>query len=43
VAATEAHDRILDAVVRRDVDRLVVELEEHRKRALNVLGSILVP
>lgn len=42
-AAIDAHDRILDAIVSRDADRLVGELDEHRQRALDVLASILMP
>jgi DNA-binding GntR family transcriptional regulator len=41
VAAIDAHDRMLDAIARRDADRLVAELDEHRQRALDVLASIL--
>lgn len=37
----EAHDAIIDAVVARDPDRLVAELDAHRDRALDVLGAIL--
>jgi len=40
-ASLHAHDRILDAVQARDADRLVVELDEHRERALSVLRGIL--
>lgn len=40
-AAIEAHERVLEAVRREDVDRLVVELDEHRARALGVLRGIL--
>lgn len=40
-AAVAAHDRILDAVRRRDADALVAELDAHRRRALDVLGAIL--
>jgi DNA-binding GntR family transcriptional regulator len=43
VATIDAHDRILDALLSRDIDRLVVELDEHRQRALDVLSSILEP
>ncbi|HXW84235.1 MAG TPA: GntR family transcriptional regulator [Candidatus Binataceae bacterium] len=43
LAAIDAHDRILDAIASRDADRLVIELNEHRRRALDVLASILVP
>lgn len=41
--AVEAHDRILDAVRRRDADALVAELDAHRGRALDVLRVILTP
>jgi DNA-binding GntR family transcriptional regulator len=41
LAAIGAHDRILDAIASRDPERLVVELNEHRQRALDVLASIL--
>lgn len=37
----EAHDRIIEAIERRDADRLVAELDAHRRRALDVLASIL--
>lgn len=40
-ASTDAHDRILEALHERDADRLVVELDEHRGRALIVLRGIL--
>jgi DNA-binding GntR family transcriptional regulator len=40
-AAVDAHDRILDALGRRDADRLVAELDAHRSRALAVLRTIL--
>lgn len=40
-ASLEAHDRILDAIRAADADRLVAELDEHRGRALEVLGGIL--
>jgi DNA-binding GntR family transcriptional regulator len=40
-AAIDAHDRILDAVRRRDADDLVSELNAHRQRALTVLRDIL--
>jgi DNA-binding GntR family transcriptional regulator len=36
-----AHERILDALRERDVERLVAELDAHRTRALDVLGAIL--
>jgi DNA-binding GntR family transcriptional regulator len=41
--SVDAHDRILQAVADRDPDRLVAELDEHRERALEVLGSLLEP
>lgn len=41
LAAIDAHDRILEAIASRDADRLVLELNEHRQRALDVLASIL--
>lgn len=40
-ASIEAHDRIMAAVRERDADRLVGELDEHRRRALDVLGAML--
>jgi DNA-binding GntR family transcriptional regulator len=40
-ASLEAHDRILEAVAARDADRLVRELDAHRRRALAVLGDLL--
>lgn len=40
-AAVAAHDRILDAVERRDADALVAEMDAHRERALVVLRGIL--
>jgi DNA-binding GntR family transcriptional regulator len=39
--ASRAHDRILRAVRKRDPDRLIAELDRHRQRALEVLGTIL--
>jgi DNA-binding GntR family transcriptional regulator len=39
--AAKAHRRILAAVVGRDADRLVAELDAHRDRALAVLRGIL--
>jgi DNA-binding GntR family transcriptional regulator len=39
--AIEAHDRIIDAIRRRDPDALVAELDAHRGRALEVLAGIL--
>jgi len=41
-AAVAAHVRILDAVRARDGDLLVAELDDHRARALERLGAILV-
>ena len=40
-AAIDAHDRILEAITGRDADRLIIELDQHRQRALDVLASIL--
>jgi DNA-binding GntR family transcriptional regulator len=40
-AAARAHDRIIGAIQDRDADRLVVELDAHRSRALQVLKRIL--
>jgi DNA-binding GntR family transcriptional regulator len=42
-SAVEAHDRILEALRKRDPERLVSELAAHRDRALTVLRQILVP
>lgn len=42
-AAADAHERILDTVRRRDADALLVELDSHRARALDVLVKILTP
>lgn len=39
----EAHDRIVEAIERRDADTLVAELDAHRERALRVLKQILAP
>jgi DNA-binding GntR family transcriptional regulator len=39
--AAKAHKRILSAVVARDADRLVAELDAHRDRALAFLRRIL--
>lgn len=39
--SVEAHDRIIEAIRRRDADRLVHELDAHRERALEVLRRIL--
>jgi DNA-binding GntR family transcriptional regulator len=41
--AVDAHDRIIDAIGRRDADALVDELDAHRARALRVLAGILPP
>ncbi|SFB62944.1 transcriptional regulator, GntR family [Amycolatopsis marina] len=41
--AVHAHDRILDAVRRRDADLLIAEMDAHRDRALRVLTEILPP
>jgi DNA-binding GntR family transcriptional regulator len=38
-----AHERILDALDRRDADELVRELRAHRQRALDALATILDP
>jgi DNA-binding GntR family transcriptional regulator len=40
-ASVEAHDRILDAARKHDAERLVVELDAHRDRALETLRTIL--
>jgi DNA-binding GntR family transcriptional regulator len=40
-AADAAHRRILRAAKARDGERLVSELDEHRRRALETLGKIL--
>jgi DNA-binding GntR family transcriptional regulator len=40
-ASIDAHDRILDALRRRDADTLVAELDSHRERALVVLRVVL--
>jgi DNA-binding GntR family transcriptional regulator len=37
----QAHDRILDALRKRDADRLVAELADHRRTALTQLEEIL--
>jgi DNA-binding GntR family transcriptional regulator len=42
-AAIDAHDRIVAAVRARDADRLVAELDDHRRRALVALAEILPP
>ena len=36
-----AHDDILDALRRKDIDEVVAKLDEHRERALRVLTGIL--
>jgi DNA-binding GntR family transcriptional regulator len=41
-ASIDAHDRILVAVRARDADRLVAELDAHRRRAIDVLRRLLV-
>jgi DNA-binding GntR family transcriptional regulator len=40
-AAHGAHERIVDAIRRRDVDRLLRELDAHRQRALDALTTKL--
>jgi DNA-binding GntR family transcriptional regulator len=40
-AAVHAHDRIIEALRRRDPDALIAELDAHRARALDVLRGIL--
>jgi DNA-binding GntR family transcriptional regulator len=40
-AAVDAHERIIEAIRERDADRLVAELDAHRRRALDVLRRIL--
>jgi len=40
-AAMEAHDRIVALALAREVDALVVELDQHRGRTLEVLRGIL--
>lgn len=37
----EAHERILDAALDRDAERVIAEMDEHRSRALEVLGRVL--
>lgn len=39
----QAHDRIVAAIVARDADRLVGELDAHRQAALGRMASILAP
>lgn len=39
--SVDAHDRILEAILDRDPDRLVAELDAHRGRALEFLGGVL--
>lgn len=41
--ATDAHERIVAAIHRQDADELVRQLDEHRRRALEVLTGILQP
>lgn len=41
LASLEAHDRIIDAIVARDVERVITEMDDHRERALSVLRRIL--
>ena len=40
-ATVAAHDEILDAIRRKATDEVVAALDEHRERALRVLGDIL--
>jgi DNA-binding GntR family transcriptional regulator len=40
-ASLEAHDEIVDAIRRRDVDALVAALNAHRERALRILKRLL--
>jgi DNA-binding GntR family transcriptional regulator len=40
-ATVEAHTRIVHAIVDRDAERLIVELNRHRERGLDVLSMIL--
>ena len=40
-AATDAHERIIEAIRQGDADRLIAELDAHRERALTVLRPIL--
>ncbi len=42
-SAVAAHDRILAALRRRDSNRLILELDSHRERALTVLRRVLAP
>lgn len=39
--AIESHDRIMEAAGARDADRLVAELDAHRRRALSQLEAVL--
>jgi DNA-binding GntR family transcriptional regulator len=39
----DAHDAILETIAARDADRLIVELNAHRARALEVLAALLAP
>ena len=41
--SVDAHDRIIAAVRAGDPERLVAELDAHRRRALDVLRVVLVP
>ncbi len=40
-ASIDAHDRIIDTIHARDAGALVMELDAHRQRALDVLGKLL--
>lgn len=40
-SSLEAHERILGAVRSQDADRVVAELDDHRRQALEALGSVL--
>lgn len=40
-ATVDAHERIVAAILRRDAEELVTELDAHRARALEVLTGIL--
>jgi DNA-binding GntR family transcriptional regulator len=39
--AIDAHDRVMDACRARDADRLVEELDSHRRQGLRRLEGIL--
>jgi DNA-binding GntR family transcriptional regulator len=41
VEAVRAHERIVEAVRDRDADRLVAELDDHRRQALSMLVHVL--